>query len=105
VVLVGCATVSCLAEDGSEVRLGALSEGNYFGEMSLLSGCVAEATVRAESVTEVLMLEPQDFYDLAADHPEIWAVVQEEAERRRLDTVERLASKGRDVKSTTLCLI
>jgi CRP-like cAMP-binding protein len=91
VILVGSARVSCKAEDGSEVDLGVLSEGNYFGEMSLLSGFGAEATVRAATVTEVLMLSPQDFYGLTADHPEIWAVVQAEAERRRQDTARRLA--------------
>jgi CRP-like cAMP-binding protein len=103
VILVGTAAVSALAASGAEVKLGVLSEGDYFGEMSLLSGCVAEASVRAESVTEVLMLEPQDFYDLAAEHPEIWAVVQEEAERRRQDTAARLASKVGPTGS--VCLI
>lgn len=103
VILVGTAAVSALAANGAEVKLGVLSEGDYFGEMSLLSGCVAEASVRAESVTEVLMLEPQDFYDLAAEHPEIWAVVQEEAERRRQDTAARLASKVGPAGS--VCLI
>jgi cAMP-dependent protein kinase regulator len=92
VILVGSARVSCRAEDGSEVPLGVLTEGEYFGEMSLLSGFGAEATVRAASVTEVLMLNPRDFYELAADHPEIWTVVQNEADRRRQDTARRLAS-------------
>jgi CRP-like cAMP-binding protein len=104
VILVGTALVTCMAADGSDMKLGVLGEGNYFGEMSLLSGCVAEASVRAETVIEVLMLEPQDFYSMAAEHPEIWAVVQDEAERRREDTAQRLA-RGAAAAVNRLCLI
>jgi CRP-like cAMP-binding protein len=103
VILVGCASVRHRVPDGTQVDLSILREGDYFGEMSLLSGATAQATVRAESITEVLVLAPQDFYDLAADHPEIWAVVQGEAERRRQDTAEQLAywAKG----GSQVCLI
>jgi cAMP-dependent protein kinase regulator len=105
VILVGTARVSCRAEDGSEVELGVLSEGNYFGEMSLLSGLGPEATVRAGGVTEVLVLGPQDFYELSAEHPAIWSVVQAEAERRRADTARRLARRSTPQVAGDLCLI
>jgi CRP-like cAMP-binding protein len=104
VILVGEVLVTCRTEEDPEFALGALSEGHYFGEMSLLSGCVAEATVTATRVTEVLMLNAQDFYELAAAHPEVWVEVQQEADRRRQATADRLASHG--LRATDdLCLI
>ena len=94
VVLVGEVAVACHTDEDPDFHLGMLSEGDYFGEMSLLSGCVAEATVHATRVTEVLMLDPRDFYELAAAHPEIWAEVQQEADRRRESTAQRLAVRS-----------
>jgi CRP-like cAMP-binding protein len=106
IILVGEVAVSCLADDGTEVPLGKLSEGDYFGEISLLTGTAAEATVRANAITEVLTLGANDFYDLASAHPEIWAEVQGEAERRQRDTAARLAEQARQVKAAgPLCLI
>ncbi len=84
VVLLGEVTVSCATDDGGrQVELGVLNEGDYFGEMSLLSGEPAEATVRAARATEALTLRAQDFYDLASLHPEIWAEVQRECKARQ----------------------
>jgi CRP-like cAMP-binding protein len=93
VILVGEVSVSCLAEDRMEVPLGTLSEGDYFGEISLLTGSLPEATVRANQLTEVLTLNARDFYDLATAHPEIWAEVQRKAEHRQQQTAARLARR------------
>jgi CRP-like cAMP-binding protein len=82
VILVGEVTVTCQDEDGADVQVGALSEGQYFGEMSLISGYPAEATVRAARVTEVLALDELAFYEMASTHPEIWAEVQRESQAR-----------------------
>ncbi len=82
VILVGSVAVTCQDEDGTEVKVGALSEGQYFGEMSLISGYPAEATVRATRVTEVLALDELAFYEMASAHPEIWAEVQRESQAR-----------------------
>ena len=106
VILVGEVSVTCRSEDGSEIPLGILSEGDYFGEISLLTGTAAEATVRANVITEVLTLGASDFYDLASAHPEIWAEVQKEAERRQKETMERQREQARRVKAAgPLCLI
>ncbi|MCA9670900.1 MAG: cyclic nucleotide-binding domain-containing protein [Myxococcales bacterium] len=89
VVLIGEVVVTCRNEEGDDVEVGRLKEGDYFGEMSLISGYPAEATVRALRMTEVLVLDTRDFYELASLHPEIWAEVQR-ASRMRQATNERL---------------
>ncbi len=106
VILVGEAAVYLRPEeDQEEILIGILSEGEYFGEMSLLTGRSATATVMAEGVMEVLMLDSSDFYDLAARHPEIWNEVQKESERRRMEINELAGTPLKSIKKNEICLI
>jgi CRP-like cAMP-binding protein len=59
-----------------------LREGAYFGEMSLLRGTTATATVTAEGATELAVLPPQDFYAIMAAYPVLWEELRREAKRR-----------------------
>jgi cAMP-dependent protein kinase regulator len=59
-----------------------LREGAYFGEMSLLRGTTASATVTAEGATELAVLSPQDFYAVMAATPVLWEELRREAKRR-----------------------
>ena len=93
------------AKDGSDkiVKLGTLGEGSYFGEMSLLRGGVASATVRATRMTEAVQLPPRDFYEMASQHPVLWEQLRTEAERREMANVAILAGEAR--KSDTFYLV
>jgi CRP-like cAMP-binding protein len=93
------------SKDGKDtlVRLGVLGEGSYFGEMSLLRGGVASATVRATRMTEAVQLPPRDFYELASQHPVLWEQLRSEAERRELANHAILAGEAR--KSDTFYLV
>lgn len=105
VILVGEVSVYHMDHRGQDVPLGVLSEGDYFGEMSLLSGSVAGATVKASRLTEVLMLGAKDFYELASHHPEIWAEVQHQAKRRQAQTAEILAVDAAKKAAGPVCLL
>ncbi len=50
-------------------RLGVLSEGSAFGELSLLTGEPRSATVRALAPCDLLTIDPVDFLDLLHAHP------------------------------------
>jgi CRP-like cAMP-binding protein len=93
------------AQDDPEhvVKLGTLGEGSYFGEMSLLKGGVASATVRATRMTEAVQLPPRDFYEMASAHPVLWEQLRSEAERRELANHAILAGEAR--KSDTFYLV
>ena len=83
VVLSGEVAVTCLQDDGSDLEVARLGEGDYFGELSLVSGQPAQATVKAtRRVTELLSLEAAAFYAVAAEHPQIWQEVQREGALR-----------------------
>jgi potassium voltage-gated channel Eag-related subfamily H protein 7 len=85
------------------VRLGMLGEGSYFGEMSLLRGGVASATVRATRMTEAVQLPPRDFYEMASQHPVLWDQLRTEAERREMANHAILTGEAR--KSDTFYLV
>jgi len=93
------------AKDGSDtiVKLGTLGEGSYFGEMSLLRGGVASATVKATRMTEAVQLPPRDFYEIASQHPVLWEQLRTEAEKREMANHAILAGEAR--KSDTFYLV
>jgi CRP-like cAMP-binding protein len=92
-------------KDGNQtvVKLGTLGEGSYFGEMSLLRGGVASATVKATRMTEAVQLPPRDFYEMASQHPVLWEQLRTEAERREMANHAILAGEAR--KSDTFYLV
>jgi CRP-like cAMP-binding protein len=82
-------------DEAGEVELGRLGEGSYFGEMSLLKGADASATVRATRLCETVQLPPRDFYEIVSRHPILWEQLREEAQRRELTNVAILAGEAR----------
>src|SRR5207245_6254387 len=71
-----------MTSDRGEIKLGELGEGSYFGEMSLLRGGVASASVRTRVATELVQLPARDFYHVMAAHPVVWQEIRREAARR-----------------------
>jgi CRP/FNR family cyclic AMP-dependent transcriptional regulator len=57
-------------QPGEEV-LATLTEGECFGEMSLISGEPVSATIRANSPTTLLVLSKEDFAPLLLDNPSL----------------------------------
>ncbi|MEE2752531.1 MAG: Crp/Fnr family transcriptional regulator [Candidatus Latescibacterota bacterium] len=57
----GKVKVSIGSEDGREVILSILGEGDFFGEMSLLDGLPRSANVTTTQETELLMVRRADF--------------------------------------------
>jgi CRP-like cAMP-binding protein len=92
-------------EGGVERPIGTLTDGSYFGEMSLLKGGVASATVRATRLTETVQLPPRDFREMAAHHPVLWDQVRAEAERRELANHAILAGVARGSSDGSIYLV
>ena len=61
VVATGQVKVVLIGEDGREVILSVLGEGDFFGEAALLSGAPRNATVQADGDAEVYSLGNADF--------------------------------------------
>ena len=90
----GQVKVSLIHEDGKEFILSLLSQGEVFGELSLLDARPRSANVTAMVETELLMLRRSDFLDLVGRVPQIAVSLLEELAsrlRRTDDQVEGLA--------------
>jgi hypothetical protein len=67
---------------GKQALLGEMSEGAFFGEISVLTGKPRTATVVAATACELLELDRATLDEITADHPHVWDVLREYAERR-----------------------
>jgi CRP-like cAMP-binding protein len=71
VVASGQLSVTRRDEKGSIIALARLGEGDFFGEMAILSGAPRAATVTAEEPSEVLEFPAQVLLDIARRHPHL----------------------------------
>ena len=69
-------------DDGTEVLLGEIGTGEYFGEMALLSDAPRVATVEAIEATRVWSLDKGAFHDLLLGQFQLSGAITTEAERR-----------------------
>jgi len=67
----GSVKITRMSDDGREVILAILGEGDFFGEMALLDGEGRSANVVALTDTEVLTLQRSDFLDILEQFPKI----------------------------------
>ncbi len=74
-------------EGGRERRVGALAQGDYFGEMALLTNAPRSSTVRAAAETRVYSLSRPDFLALLEREPAIRQAVADTVEARRATLV------------------
>ncbi len=84
----GRVKVSRVSDDGREVILSILEDGDFFGELSLLDGKARSASVTAIENSEVLLLRRGDLLRLLEEYPQIAiGLLKELAARiRRSDT-------------------
>ncbi len=59
-----------------------LKDGDFFGELALITGARRSATAVAVKPSQLLMLDIADFRDLAARYPVLTEAIHREAERR-----------------------
>ena len=78
----GRVKITRLSEEGKEVILSILGEGEFFGEMSLLDGESRSANVIALSDSEVFILKREDFLKIVKTNPQIAISLLEELARR-----------------------
>lgn len=71
VVASGRFSVTKRDEAGESILLAHLGEGDFFGEMALLSGAPRAANVIADAPSEVLEFKPDVLVALARQHPQL----------------------------------
>jgi CRP/FNR family transcriptional regulator/CRP/FNR family cyclic AMP-dependent transcriptional regulator len=88
----GKVKVSILSEDGREIVLTLLGDGEFFGEMSLLDGLPRSATVIALEDTEAVMLRREDLLRLIERTPQIAIKLMAELTIRLRKTDQKIES-------------
>ena len=91
VLLSGRAEVLLYDQAGAERKVSSIKPGDFVGEMSLLTGQSAVATVRTETRALVLHLPTASFREVIMTHPQVLALVGELAADRqsRLEELDR----------------
>lgn len=70
IVLSGSVSISVNTPNGGELEIAEISEGNFFGEMSIFDSASRSATCSAKCDTKVLSLKAEDFYQFINDKPQ-----------------------------------
>ena len=73
---------------GQSVRMRDLTEGDFFGEVSLLKGLARSATLTAVLHCELLEIDRDTFGAISQRHPRVWQVLKEFYDRRAGSTLE-----------------
>ncbi len=80
----GRVKISQISEEGGEVILAILGEGEFFGELSVVDGLSRSATVTALDQVELLVMKRDDFIDALQKHAPIsYFLLKELAQRIR----------------------
>ncbi|MEL6823166.1 MAG: Crp/Fnr family transcriptional regulator [Calditrichota bacterium] len=92
VILDGRVKISRISDDGREVILSILSEGDFFGEMSLLDGQTRSANVTAIEESELMVIRREDFLQMLHDYPQIAINLLKELAQRIRKSDEHIKS-------------
>ncbi len=80
--------------EGRHTKVRDLMDGDFFGEISLLTGEPRTATVTAAAPTELLVLDKQTVDKIAATHPNILNILDQFSGQRLNSPEEIRARKG-----------
>jgi CRP/FNR family transcriptional regulator, cyclic AMP receptor protein len=82
IVRKGTASAYLNNEDGRQVNLNYMHEGDYFGELSLLDGKPRSASVMTVTECEIVLISKTSFQELINQHPEFAMLMLTELTRR-----------------------
>ncbi|UCF63394.1 MAG: Crp/Fnr family transcriptional regulator [bacterium] len=92
IILSGRVKISRISDDGREVILSILSDGDFFGEMSLLDGHTRSANVTATEESELLVIRREEFLQMLKDFPQIAINLLKELAQRIRKSDEHIKS-------------
>jgi cAMP-dependent protein kinase regulator len=78
------------APQGGPLTLARLEEGDFFGEISLLTGRPRTASVKALQPAELVRLNKKDFDQITANHPEVKKILEESIHLRSANKLRAL---------------
>jgi cAMP-dependent protein kinase regulator len=95
-IVSGMVKVFTKTEDGANLLLAELGLGDFFGEVSLLTGRPRTATITAHTDVTTIELERSSFDAIVKNHPEARTTLEDFYKRRAEKTVEAVIKRLRD---------
>ena len=92
----GEAQVFVTDREGNRVRLAVFRDGDFFGEVSLLTVGPGAGTVVATQPSEFWVLEKPDFDRMITKYPRFKELIHRHSQQRVKDTIERIHTDGID---------
>jgi cAMP-dependent protein kinase regulator len=86
-------TTQGMSSGGQEVELGTMRDGEFFGEVALLTAKPRTATVVAASNLELMELSRNDFIEIVGKFPSVRKVVEAYQKQRVQDTIRTLMNR------------
>ena len=80
---------------GHHVQVREMLDGDFFGEISIMTGNPRSATITAASYCELLELDRPTLNEIASRHPRVREVLQEFYKRRASHSIEAAIEQGR----------
>ncbi|MDX8381698.1 MAG: cyclic nucleotide-binding domain-containing protein [Ghiorsea sp.] len=77
-------------DPSTNIKLGTLGEGSFFGEVSMLTKMPRTATVSAATPVELMVLTSEKFLEIAKEYPTVRKVVQAYLKQRVKNTIKKL---------------
>lgn len=77
---------------GDPVVLGSMSDGDFFGEVALLTSKPRTATIVADGTLELMELSRGDFNEIVRNYPSVLKIVEAYQKQRVKDTIRTLMS-------------
>jgi small-conductance mechanosensitive channel/CRP-like cAMP-binding protein len=102
IIIHGRASVRVAVEGLGEREVAQLAEGDFFGEMSLLTGERRSATVVALTAVECYRLDKSAFQELMVKRPELAGTIADVLARRRLELGAAQMDLGQKAQSERL---
>ena len=98
VIVSGAVSIVVGRAGGSVAEVSRLGPGQFFGEMSLVTGDRRSATVRAVTETELLVVGKDAFSQILTHGPELAGKIAEVLTHRQVQLDEHLAERSRKPK-------
>ncbi|MEK7851823.1 MAG: cyclic nucleotide-binding domain-containing protein, partial [Deltaproteobacteria bacterium] len=74
--------------EDQEMLLATIGEGEFFGEISLVTGAPRTASVRARTALEAMRLSKADLDEVASKHPNVKMAIDDIIKQRIEDTIK-----------------
>lgn len=98
VIMGGEVKVFTRGKNGESVLLATLGSGDFFGEISILTGRPRTATITASTATDLLRLDKEDLDELTTTMPRIREVLESFYQQRATQTVEAMIESMKGAK-------